>query len=115
MQLFPLSRFIYQLGHRIVQKIRNESFPFNNKGFGGGGGDTPSVPAAPAIAPSPVPTETTPGATLEGRQRQVAMLKYGSLSTISNAGGSAGITGTGPDMYPSMTAGTAGRQTTGGQ
>jgi hypothetical protein len=82
--------------------------------FFGGGGSTPSVPAAPAIAPSPVPTETTPGANLEGRQRQVAMLKYGSLSTITNAGGASGITGTGPDMYPSMTAGTQGRQTTGG-
>ena len=80
--------------------------------FGGGG--PPSVPAAPAIAPSPVPTETTPGATLEGRQRQVAMLKYGSLATISNTGGAAGITGQGPDMYPSMSAGTAGKQTIGG-
>ncbi len=81
---------------------------------GGGGGETPSVPAPPAIAPSPVPTETKPGATLEGRQRQVAMLKYGSLSTISNTGGAGGITGTGSDMYPSMTPGTQARQTIGG-
>jgi len=89
-------------------------FPFNHYGFGGGG-STPDVPAAPAIAPSPVPTETTPGATLEGRQRQVAMLKYGSLSTISNTGGSGGITGAGADLYPSMTPGTQGKQTIGGQ
>ena len=118
MQLFPLSRFIYQVAHRVIQKIRNERFPFNEKGFGGGGGGTPSVPAPPAIAPSPVPTETTPGASLEGRQRQVAMLKYGALSTTTNAGGMAGITGAGSDFYPSMTPGTSGsqnRQTTGGQ
>lgn len=81
---------------------------------GGGGGDVPSVPAAPPIAPSPVPTETKTDATLEGRQRQVAMLKYGSLATVTNQGGSGGITGTGSDLYPSMTAGTQGRQTTGG-
>lgn len=119
MQLWPLGRFIYQLGHRVIQKINNElipegRFPFNNKGFGGGAPTPPSVPAAPAIAPSPVPTETSPGKSIEGRQQQVAMLKYGSLATITNSGGSAGITGTGPDMYPSMTAGTAGRQTIGG-
>ena len=85
--------------------------------FGGGGGDTPSVPAAPAVAPSPMPTETTPGANLEGRQRQVALLKYGSLSTITKQNGASGITGTGSDMYPSMTGqtvGTQNRQTTGG-
>lgn len=83
-------------------------------GGGGGGGDMPSVPAAPAIAPSPVPTETKPGANLEGRQRQVAMLKYGSLATVTNQGGASGITGNGSDFYPSMTQGTQGRQTTGG-
>lgn len=120
MQLFPLHRLVYQFAHRVAQKISNElisegRFPFNEKGFGGGGGDVPSVPAAPAIAPSPVPTETSPGATLEGRQRQVAMLKYGSLATVTNQGGASGITGAGPDMYPSMTTGTQGRQTTGGQ
>ena len=85
--------------------------------FGGGGGDVPSVPAAPPIAPSPVPTETAPGSSIEGRQRQVAMLKYGSLSTTTNTGGAGGITGAGPDMYPSMTGqtvGTQNRQTTGG-
>lgn len=83
--------------------------------FGGGGGEIPSVSAAPAIAPSPVPTETKPGANLEGRQRQVALLKYGSLATVTNQGGTSGITGTGSDFYPSMTQGTQGRQTTGGQ
>lgn len=87
----------------------------NNKGFGGGGGgDIAAPPPAPAIAPSPVPTETKTGGTIEGRQRQVAMLKYGSLATITNQGGSGGITGTGSDIYPSMTPGTQGRQTTGG-
>ena len=119
MQLFPLNRFIYQVGHRIVQKIRNEymvegKFPFNEKGFGGGGQQIPTVPAAPPIAPAPVPTQTNATPTLEGRQQQVAMLKYGALSTVSNAGGSGGIAGAGPDMYPSMTPGTQGRQTTGG-
>lgn len=112
--------YIYQFIHRVIQKVRNEiipsgRFPFNNKGFGGGAPTPPSVPAPPAIAPSPVPTQTTTGATLEGRQRQVALLKYGALSTISNTGGTGGITGTGSDMYPTMTAGTSGRQTTGGQ
>ena len=93
----------------------NWLFFLNNRGFGGGGGNIPQVPAAPPIAPSPVPTETSPGANIEGRQRQVAMLKYGSLATISNTGGSAGITGQGPDMYPSMsTPGTTGKQTIGG-
>lgn len=128
MQLFPLNRFVYQIINKVIQKIRNEyiyefneyikngRFPFNKKGFGGGGGgNPPTVPAPPAIAPSPVPTETSPGANIEGRQRQVAMLKYGALSTITNSGGAAGITGSGPDMYPSMTEGTQGRQTTGGQ
>ncbi len=120
MILFPLHRFVYQVGHRVIQKMMNEIipsgiFPFNEKGFGGGGGgDTPAVPAPPAIAPSPVPTETSPSANIEGRQRQVAMLKYGSLATVTNQGGAAGITGTGPDMYPSMTAGTSGKQTIGG-
>lgn len=114
MQLFPLNRFAYQLVHRIIQKTRSGVFPFNEHGFGGGAPTPPSVPAPPAIAPSPVPTETTSGSTTEGRQRQVAMLKYGSLSTISNSGGAAGITGAGPDMYPSMTVGTTGRQTIGG-
>ena len=89
----------------------NWKFFLNNRGFGGGG-KTPDVPAAPAIAPSPVPTETKPGANLEGRQRQVALLKYGALSTITNQGGAGGITSAGVDMYPSMT--TTGRQTTGG-
>ena len=112
-------QYIYQFIHRVIQKFENEiipsgMFPFNEKGFGGGGGNIPQVPAAPPIAPSPVPTETSPGANIEGRQRQVAMLKYGSLATISNTGGSAGITGQGPDMYPSMTAGTSGKQTIGG-
>ena len=121
MILFPLHRFVYQVAHRVIQKINNEyiaegRFPFNEKGFGGGGSPSmPTVPPPPAIAPAPVPTQTNATPTLEGRQQQVAMLKYGALSTISNAGGSAGITGTGSDMYPSMTAGTAGRQTTGGQ
>ena len=82
--------------------------------FFGGGGNIPSVPAAPPIAPAPVPTQTNATPTLEGRQQQVAMLKYGALSTVTNSGGSAGITGTGPDFYPSMTPGTIGRQTTGG-
>lgn len=65
-----------------------------------------SKPAAiappPAIAPSPVATESKPGATLEGRQRQIAMLKFGALSTITNQGGASGFTGAGPDIYPSM-------------
>lgn len=118
MQLFPFHRFVYQVVHRVIQKVQNElipneRFPFNEKGFGGGG-KTPSVPAPPPIAASPVPTETKSGGTLEGRQRQVALLKYGSLSTIANIGGSTGITGAGSDLYPSMTAGTQGRQTTGG-
>ena len=87
----------------------------NERGFGGGGSPSiPAVPPAPAIAPSPIPTETTPGATLQGRQRQVAMLKYGALSTLSNVGGAAGISGAGSDFYPSMTPGTSARQTTGG-
>jgi len=71
----------------------------------------PSVPAPPPIAAAPTPTQTAPAATLEGRQRQVAMLKYGALSTVTNQGGAAGITGGGPDMYPSMT---QGKQTIGG-
>lgn len=118
MQIKPIHRYVYQLGHRIIQKICNElipegRFPFNNKGFGGGG-DAPSVPAASPIAPAPVPTQTSTGATIDGRQRQVAMLKYGALSTISNQGGAAGITGSGPDMYPSMTQNTSAKQTIGG-
>ena len=68
----------------------------------GGGSKAPSIPAPPPIAPSPVATETAPGATLEGRQRQIAMLKFGALSTITNQGGASGISGTGPDVYPSM-------------
>ena len=97
--------------------VRDVTFNFRaeRQFFGGGSGGDPSVPAAPAIAPAPVPTETTTGSTLEGRQRQVAMLKYGQLSAITNTGGAAGISGAGPDMYPSMTPGTSGRQTTGGQ
>lgn len=114
-----MGTYIYQFIHRVVQKICNElipskRFPFNEYGFGGGGQSIPQVPAAPAIAPAPVPTQTNATPTLEGRQQQVAMLKYGALSTISNAGGAAGITGTGSDMYPTMTPGTQGRQTTGG-
>lgn len=82
--------------------------------FGGGKAqETPAVPTAPPIAASPVPTETKSGANIEGRQRQVALLKYGSLATVTNKGGAAGITGTGSDMYPTMTAGTQGRQTIG--
>ena len=85
----------------------------DNRGcFGGGGGSTPDVPAPPPVAPAPVATETAPGASVQGRQRQVQLMKYGSLSTIANAGGAAGITGTGADLYPSM-AGTSGKQTTG--
>lgn len=86
--------------------------------FGSGGGG-PQVPAAVPVAPAPIPTETKSGATLEGRQRQVAMLKYGALSTITNKGGSAGITGQGADLSSvyntSGTSGTQGTQTTGGQ
>ena len=114
-------QYIYQLIHRVIQKMMNEIipsrvFPFNEKGFGGGGPSIPSVPAAPAIAPAPVPTQTNATPTLEGRQQQVALLKYGALSTISNTGGAAGsgMSGVGPDLYPSMTTGTQGRQTTGG-
>ena len=118
-------QYIYQVIHRIFQKINNElipdgRFPFNNKGFGGGGQPTPSVPAAPPIAPSPVPTQTNATPTLEGRQQQVAMLKYGQLATISNSGGAAGIgqgsgiSGTGVDLYPGMTPNTQGKQTIGG-
>ena len=117
-------QYIYQLIHRVIQKMMNEIipsrvFPFNEKGFGGGGPSIPSVPAAPAIAPAPVPTQTNATPTLEGRQQQVALLKYGALSTISNTGGAAGsgMSGVGPDLYPSMTGqtvGTQNRQTTGG-
>ena len=85
--------------------------------FGGGPSipDPPAVPPPPPVAPAPTPTETSSGKTVEGRQRQVAMLKYGSLgSTVTNQGGTGGITGGGADLYPSMSAGTAGRQTTGG-
>lgn len=82
-------------------------------GGGGGGGSAPAVPEPPPVAPSPVPTETKPGASLEGRTRQVAMLKYGALSTITNAGGAGGLAA-GIEMYPTMSAGTQGRQTTGG-
>lgn len=74
----------------------------------------PSVSAPPPIAPSPIPTTTSPTATVEGRQRQVAMLKYGALSTITNQGGASGITGGGSDLstsYPSMA---TGKQTIGG-
>jgi len=70
----------------------------NNFGCFGGGGKTPDVPAPPPVAPAPIPTETKPGASLEGRQRQVAMMKYGALSTITNAGGASGITGSGADL-----------------
>ena len=100
MQLFPLSRFAYQVVHRVFQKINNEWGC-----FGGGKQQTPSIPAPPPIAPSPIPTATNPKSTLQGRQLQVSMLKYGALSTITNTGGAAGITGTGPDLYPSMNAG----------
>lgn len=68
----------------------------------GGSTKTPAIPAPPAIAPSPVPTETKPGATLEGRQKAISMLKFGALSTITNQGGAQGITGGGPDLYPTM-------------
>lgn len=81
--------------------------------FGGGSPGAQTVPPPPAIAPAPVPTQTNSTPTLEGRQQQVAMLKYGALSTISNTGGAAGITGQGSDLYPTMTPGTRG--TTGGQ
>lgn len=90
--------------------MRSFNFCPERQFFGGGG--VPSVPSAPAIAPSPVSTETTPGANLEGRQRQVAMLKYGALSTVTNQGGASGITGIGSDIYPSMTG--EGKQTIGG-
>ena len=99
MQLFPLSRFAYQVVHRAFQKINNEWGCF------GGAPKPPAIPPAPAIAPSPVPTATNPTSTLQGRQLQVSMLKYGALSTITNTGGAQGITGTGPDLYPSMNAG----------
>lgn len=100
----------------MVRFMRTFNFCPERQFFGGGSaGDIPQVPAAPAIAPSPIPTETKTGATIEGRQRQVAMLKYGSLATVTNQGGTGGITGTGADLaYPTMTAGTQGRQTTGG-
>jgi hypothetical protein len=98
--------------------VRDITFNFcADRQFFGGGGSVPSVPAAPPIAPAPVPTQTNATPTLEGRQQQVAMLKYGALSTVSNQGGASGIggiAGAGPDMYPSMTPGTSGRQTTGG-
>jgi hypothetical protein len=111
-------RYIYQFVHRVIQKLANEiipskRFPFNEYGFGGGA-PTPSVPAPPPIAPAPVPTQTSPTSTLEGRQQQVAMLKYGALSTVSNTGGAAGITGAGSDFYPTMTPGTSAKQTIGG-
>lgn len=86
----------------------------NERGcFGGGGGSTPAVGAPPAIAPSPVPSQTTPTQSLEGRTRQVSMLKYGALSTITNVGGAGGLAA-GIEMYPTMSQGTAGKQTTGG-
>ena len=105
--------YAYQFIHRVIQKFANEiipsaRFPFNEFGFGGG--KPPAIPPPPAIAPAPVPVESTPGATLEGRQRQIAMLKYGALSTITNQYGASGISGAGPDLYPSMS---GGKQTVG--
>ena len=99
-------QYLYQLVHRVIQKLRNDPpWVFNNKGCFGGAPKAPSIPAPPPIAPAPIPTATNPTSTLQERQLQVSMLKYGALSTITNTGGAAGITGTGPDLYPSMNAG----------
>lgn len=77
----------------------------------GGGSKAPDIQAPPPIAPAPTPTQTAPNATLEGRQKQISMLKFGALSTITNQGGAGGIAGSGPDLYPSM----GGGKTTVGQ
>ena len=89
-------------------------YKFHRYFFGGGSPSIPSVPAPAPIAPAPAAQPSQPaGQNLEGRARQVAMLKYGALSTISNQGGAAGLA-EGVEMYPTMTSGTQGRQTTGG-
>ena len=82
-------------------RMPNFLFFLNNSGFGGGP-KPPSVPPPPAIAPSPVATASPDVSSLQARQRQVAMLKYGALSTITNQGGAGGIAGAGPDLYPTM-------------
>ena len=99
-------QYLHQLICRVIQKIKNDPpWVFNKRGCFGGTPKPPAIPPAPPIAPAPVPTATNPTSTLQGRQLQVSMLKYGALSTITNTGGAAGITGTGPDLYPSMNAG----------
>ena len=66
----------------------------------GGSQKTPSLPAVPDPSPVPV-TAASPGevaSAADVKRNKIAALKFGAMSTIRNAGGAQGITGTGADL-----------------
>lgn len=56
------------------------------------------LPPPPAPAPLPSPADTAPTSTQDQKRLQIANLKKGFASTITNAGGPQGLTGKGPDL-----------------
>jgi hypothetical protein len=72
-----------------------------------GGGDKPdqTVPVVPAPAPIAQPVDITPVQSADQRRRTIAALKFGTMSTILNAGGARGITGQGPDVQSPVASG----------
>lgn len=81
--------------------------------FGGGGGSVPAPQAPPAPAPTPTPTSVAPIQSQQERTSKLASMRMGLASTITNAGGAKGITGSGADLAMAALYPTQAKSTTG--
>lgn len=86
----------------------------NKRGcFGGGSPSVPAPQAAPAPAPTIMPTDVSPMQSQQERTSKLASMRFGLASTITNKNGAAGITGNGAELAAAALYPTTSKKTTG--